>query len=57
MSSEAPGGIGGRQHFRLLIAFKRVPERLIVTSSEIRDWIARAAPDFLTALVASIVVK
>lgn len=57
MSSEHPNGVGGRQHFRLIIAFKRVPAGLIVTSIEVGDSIARAAPGFFTALVASIVVK
>jgi rhomboid protease GluP len=57
MSSDTPGGIGGRQHFLLIIAFNRVPTGLIVTSIEVCDSIARAAPDLLTALVASIVVK
>lgn len=57
MSSEQPGGVGGRQHFRLIIAFKRVPTGLIVASIEVGDSIARAAPGFFTALVASIVVK
>jgi membrane associated rhomboid family serine protease len=57
MSSEQPNGVGGRQHFRLIIAFKRVPAGLIATSIEVGDSIARAAPGLLTELVASIVVK
>jgi len=57
ISSEEPNEVGGRQHYRLIIAAKQVPGGLIVMSIEVADSIARAAPGLLTALVASIVVK
>ncbi|HEY6035108.1 MAG TPA: rhomboid family intramembrane serine protease, partial [Kofleriaceae bacterium] len=57
ISSEAPNEVGGRQHFRLIIAAKQVPGGLIVTSIEVADSIARAAPGLFTALVASVTVK
>ena len=57
ISSEEPNGVGGRQHFRLLIASKRVDAGLIVMSIEVPDSIARAAPSLFTALVASVAVR
>jgi rhomboid protease GluP len=57
LSSQEPNEIGGRQHYRLIIASKQVPGGLLVTSIEVADSIARAAPGLFTALVASVTVK
>jgi len=57
ISSEQPNEVGGRQHYRLIIATKQVPGGLIAMSIEVADSIARATPGLFTALVASVVVK
>jgi rhomboid protease GluP len=57
ISSEEPNEVGGRQHYRLIIATKQVPGGLIVMSTEVADSIARAAPGLFTALIASVAVK
>jgi rhomboid protease GluP len=57
ISAEEPNEVGGRQHYRLIIATKQVPGGLIAMSIEVADSIARAAPGLFTALVASVAVK
>ncbi|MEP6866113.1 MAG: rhomboid family intramembrane serine protease [Deltaproteobacteria bacterium] len=57
ISSEEPNEVGGRQHYRLIIAAKPVQGGVVLVSIEVADSIARAAPGLFTAIIASVAVK
>ena len=56
ISSEEPNEVGGRQHYRLIIAGKQMQGGVVLVSIEVADSIARAAPGLFTALIASVAV-
>jgi membrane associated rhomboid family serine protease len=56
ISSEEPNEVGGRQHYRLIIAGKPMRGGVVLVSIEVADSIARAAPGLFTALIASVTV-
>lgn len=54
VSGEDPDGAGGRQQYRIVIAGTPMPGGLALVSLEIADSMARAAPAFFTAQIASL---
>lgn len=54
VSGEDPDGAGGRQHYRIVIAGKPLEGGVVLVSIELADTMARAAPAFLTAQLASL---
>ena len=54
VSGEDADGAGGRQHYRIVIAGKEMQGGVVLVSLEIADSMARAAPAFFTAQIASL---
>ncbi|MEO6773149.1 MAG: rhomboid family intramembrane serine protease [Kofleriaceae bacterium] len=57
ISAVEPNEVGGRQHYRLILASKPLADGAVLVSIEVADSIARAAPGLFTALIASVAVK
>ncbi len=51
-----PDAVGGRQRYRLIVAGKPMQGRVVLLSIEVSDWMARAAPGFFSAVIASVAV-
>ena len=54
VSAEEPDAVGGREQYLLVLAAKQVRGGTILVSIEVAETMARAAPGFFTALLASI---
>ena len=57
ISPDEPDPVGGRQHYRLIIAGKQFRGGTVLASIEVSETIARAAPGLFSAILASVAVK
>ena len=57
VSAEEPDAVGGREHYLLVLAGKPMPGGTVLVSIEVTETMARAAPAFFTALLASVSSK